>query len=415
MVNHPEWSKSSVIYELNTRQFTPEGTFNAAAKHLTRLKNLGVDIIWLMPIYPIGKQDRKGTLGSYYSIQSYTDINPEFGTLEDFKEFVAQAKTLGLRVIIDWVANHTSRDAKWVTEHPSWYKYDANGKLVAPYDWTDVAQLDTYNHEMWEGMAHAMTYWLNETPIDGFRCDMASLLPVDFWNFIRIELDKVRPVFMLAESEDPYLHRNAFNATYCWELVHLIDGIAQGKNSINDIESYFRKQASLFSKNDYRMAFTSNHDENTWSGSEFERLGLAAKAMAAFTFMIPSIPLIYNGQEAAYSSRLSFFEKDCIEWNVNRDFETLYQKLCQLKQTYRPLWNGPWGGETLVSVDGNGQNVKIERRKEDESVIAFFNFSSSYSTIQVPNTHFVDYLTEALYTPGSKAKLGPWSFIIFVK
>lgn len=414
-MKHPEWAKSSVIYELNTRQFTPEGTFRAAKNHLPRLKELGIEIIWMMPIYPIGVEERKGTLGSYYSVKNYTDINPEFGTMADFKDFVSTAKSLGLRVIIDWVANHTSRDAVWVSQHPSWYKWDPYGKIVAPYDWSDVAQLDTHNHEMWMGMAEAMIYWLKETDIDGFRCDMASLLPVDFWKFIRIELENIRPVFMLAESEDPFLHHYAFNATYCWELHHIINDIAQGKTSVETIEKYFKRQQDIFSKNDMRMAFTSNHDENSWTGTEFERMGLAAKQMAAFTFIIPSIPLIYNGQEAALSHKLSFFEKDKIEWNVNLDFAEHYKKLCQLKKEFPQLWNSSWGGEMSIKTDSRNNTAIIERILNGRSVVGIFNFSHNFTSVTVPPNVSTDYMTKALLLPGSSVKIGPWQYFILTK
>lgn len=414
-MKHPEWSKYSVIYEINIRQFTPEGTFKAAELHLQRLKELGVGIIWIMPIYPIGVESRKGTLGSYYSIRDYNSINPEFGNLKDFISFVDSARSLGLKVIIDWVANHTSRDAVWVEKHPQWYKRGEDGEIIAPYDWSDVAQLDTHNREMWVGMAEAMIYWLKNTNIDGFRCDMASLLPVDFWNFIRLEIEKVRPVFMLAESEDPYLHREAFNVTYCWELHHILNGLARGKNSVNDLSHYFSKQQLLFKKEDMRMTFTSNHDENSWSGTEFERMGLAAKQMAVLTFVIPGIPLIYNGQEVALSHRLSFFEKDNIEWNVNLDFTFLYQKLCALKREHKVLWNGGWGGDVMVYPDDNIKLVRIDRALDDDAVVAFFNFSDSYSTIHVPRGATKEYMTGIEYLPDVTVKLGPWQYLVFVK
>lgn len=414
-MKHPEWSKHSVIYEMNIRQFTPEGTLKAAEAHLQRIKDLGVEILWIMPIYPIGEEDRKGVLGSYYSIKDYTSINPEFGSISDFSELVDAAKLLGLRVIIDWVANHTSRDAVWVNQHPDWYKRDESGNIIAPYDWSDVAQLDTHNRNMWAGMAEVMKFWLKNTNIDGFRCDMASLLPVDFWNYIRLELDKVRPVFMLAESEDPYLHHSAFNVTYCWEFHHLLNGLAQEKNTVDDLVHYFNKQEMLFDRNDMRMAFTSNHDENTWSGTEFERMGLAAKQMAILTFLIPSIPLIYNGQEVALSHRLSFFEKDMIEWNVNLDFTLLYKKLCMLKKEQEALWNGDLGGEMLLYPSNINKTIKIERRKKDSVIVAYFNFSYTFASVEVPQNAAKEYLANIVYTPGSIVQIGPWQSLIFVK
>lgn len=414
-VKHPEWSKNIAVYELNVRQFTQQGTFKAAESHLPRLNDLGVGAIWLMPIYPIGEVERKGTLGSYYSIKNYKEVNPEFGTLADFKSFVTNAQSLGIRVIIDWVANHTSRDAAWVDEHPEWYKRDGEGRIIAPYDWTDVAQLDTFSHAMWEGMADAMKYWLNETTIDGFRCDMASLLPVDFWKFIRMELDKVRPVFMLAESEDYLLHKAAFDATYAWELHHIMNGLAQGKNSVEDLDHYFRKQQSLFAEKDMRLVFTSNHDENSWCGTEFERMGLAAKQMAVFSFIVPSLPLIYNGQEVALSHRLSFFEKDNIEWNVNRDYEELYKKLTALKTGNRCLWNAEWGGKFYYSFSSSQKTFTVTREADDEVVAAIFNFSDSVAEATTPPFESTDYFEGSIHGASRKLKIQPWQYMIFVK
>ncbi|WP_320053475.1 alpha-amylase family glycosyl hydrolase [uncultured Acetobacteroides sp.] len=413
-MKHPDWTKSATIYELNVRQLTPEGTFRAAQEHLPRLKALGIKIIWLMPIYPIGEDERKGTLGSYYSIKNYKAVNPEFGSFDDFKAFVDDAHQKGLKVIVDWVANHTSRDAAWIAEHPDWYKWDNNGKIVAPYDWSDVAQLDTHNRQMWAEMASCMKYWLTEANIDGFRCDMASLLPVEFWEYIRQELDPVRHVFMLAESEDPHLHRSAFDATYCWDIHHIMNGLAQGKNTVEDLDRCFKKQHTLFGPHDMRLVFTSNHDENSWSGTEFERMGLAAKQMAVLSFLVPSIPLIYNGQEVALSHRLKFFDKDCIEWNVNRDFEELYRKLAALKKRYEALWNGELGGAFSYHFDSSSKIFTIEREKYSSTVVGIFNFSSSTACTATPPYPTTDYMKGTDYGASKGISLLPWQYIVLV-
>jgi glycosidase len=410
----PDWIKHATLYELNVRQFTPEGTFKAAQEHLPRLKELGVGIIWLMPIYPIGEVERKGTLGSYYSVRDYRAVNPEFGSINDLKAFVEEAHSKKMKVIIDWVANHTSRDAAWVDEHPEWYRWDNTGKIVAPYDWTDVAQLDIHNHHMWEEMASCMKHWLTQANIDGFRCDMASLLPVEFWEYIRQELDKVRHVFMLAESEDPHLHRNAFDATYCWDIHHIMNELAQGKSTVADIDRCFKKQHALFAPTDMRLNFTSNHDENSWSGTEFERMGLAAKQMAVFSFLIPGIPLIYNGQEVALSHRLSFFEKDCIEWGVNRDFEVFYTKLTALKKRYEALWNGDWGGTFVYHFDIHSKTFILEREKHSSTIVAIFNFSPNTSWAPTPAYPTTDYLTGTAYGASRGISLMPWQYLILV-
>ena len=236
---HPDWSYNSVVYEMNVRQYTPEGTLAAAARHLPRLRELGVDIVWLMPVYPIGVKERKGTLGSYYAISDYEAVNPEFGTLEDFDRFVADAHRLGLRVILDWVANHTSPDARWIEEHPAdWYVRDSLGNTIVQYDWTDIAKLDYGNADMRAAMAAAMRFWLNRG-IDGFRCDMACEVPIDFWQQTLPALRKEYPgIYLLAEGEAPALHDGAFDASYAWELHHLLNDIAQGRKSAADLRAY---------------------------------------------------------------------------------------------------------------------------------------------------------------------------------
>ena len=240
---HPDWSYSSVVYEMNVRQYTPEGTLAAAARHLPRLKELGVDVVWLMPVYPIGVKERKGTLGSYYAISDYEAVNPEFGTLEDFDRFVADAHRLGLRVILDWVANHTSPDARWIEERPAdWYVRDSLGNTIVQYDWTDIAKLDYGNTDMRAAMAAAMRFWLNRG-IDGFRCDMACEVPIDFWQQTLPALRKEYPgIYLLAEGEAPALHDGAFDASYAWELHHLLNDIAQGRKSAADLRAYVARR-----------------------------------------------------------------------------------------------------------------------------------------------------------------------------
>lgn len=285
---HPEWSYNAVVYEMNVRQYTPEGTFAAAARELPRLKRMGADIIWLMPIHPIGVKERKGTLGSYYAISDYCAVNPEFGTLDEFDRFVAEAHRLGLRVILDWVANHTSPDARWITERPAdWYVRDSLGRTIVQYDWTDIAKLNYDNADMRQEMERAMRFWL-ERGIDGFRCDMACEVPIDFWRTTLPALRRDYPqIFLLAEGEDPALHEGAFDASYSWELHHLMNDIARGKRGVAELKEYLKKDAANTPHEAFRLMFTSNHDENSWAGSEFERMGDAARVMALLTFTLP--------------------------------------------------------------------------------------------------------------------------------
>lgn len=242
---HPDWSYNSVVYEMNVRQYTPEGTLAEAARHLPRLQEMGVDVVWLMPVYPIGVKERKGTLGSYYAISDYEAVNPEFGTLEDFDRFLAEAHRLGLRVILDWVANHTSPDARWIEERPAdWYVRDSLGNTIVQYDWTDIAKLDYGNADMRAAMAAAMRFWLNRG-IDGFRCDMACEVPIDFWQQTLPALRKEYPgIYLLAEGEAPALHDGAFDASYAWELHHLLNDIAQGRKSAADLRAYVASHAA---------------------------------------------------------------------------------------------------------------------------------------------------------------------------
>ena len=312
-IPHPAWSYPAVIYELNVRQLTPEGTFAAAEKHLPRLRELGIDAVWLMPIHPIGETNRKGTLGSYYAVRDYCGVNPEFGTMADFDRFVSTAHGLGLKVLLDWVANHTARDARWVTECPAdWYERDAAGEPVVPNGWDDTAKLNYANRAVWQGQIDAMRFWLAEHGVDGFRCDMAMLVPTAFWQEAAAQLREVKHnLFMLAEAEQADLFDRAFDACYAWEFHHIVNDIAQGRRRVWDLRNYLYADRDRYPRSAMRLMFTSNHDENSWNGSEFRRLGDAAGIMAALTFVLPqSMPLVYTGQEFGYDHSFAFFDRD---------------------------------------------------------------------------------------------------------
>ena len=343
--------ENSVVYEMNVRQYTPEGTFAAAQQQLPRLAEMGVDIVWLMPIYPIGIEGRKGTLGSYYAVKNYCDTNPEFGTLEDFDAFVAEAHRLGIRVIIDWVANHTSPDAVWVDGKPAeWYERDAEGNTTFTADWSDTANLNYENKDVWAGMAGAMRFWM-EKGIDGFRCDMACEVPLEFWQETIAGLRADYPgMYMLAEGEEPRLHSlSGFNSSYAWELHHMLNAIARGEKNIPELLEYIAKDAERQPADAFRLMFTSNHDENSWAGTEFERMGDAAKLMAVLTFTLPSgQPLIYTGQEMGWNKRFQFFEKDPIPaWEKNEYFE-FYKDLIKTRHENPALAAGGKGGKFEV-------------------------------------------------------------------
>ena len=334
------WTDSSVVYELNVRQFTPEGTFAAAQKQLPRLKALGVDIIWLMPIYPIGELERKGSLGSYYAIRDYCDVNPEFGSLKDFDAFLAAAHDQGFKLILDWVANHTSPDHPWVTEKPAdWYYRDSLGHTIVEYDWTDIAKLNYDTPEVGAAMRECMSFWVKRG-VDGFRCDVAYQVPQAFWEATipALREEAGRRLYFLAEGEEAWLHAAGFDATYAWKLHHLVNDIAQGAADGDSLARYIVWNEMEYPRDAKRLSFTSNHDENSWSGTEFERMGDAWKAMTVLCWTLPeSQPLIYTGQEIGWNKRFEFFEKDPVpEWKDN-EYTAFYQYLTALRHDHPAL------------------------------------------------------------------------------
>jgi glycosidase len=414
----PDWAKNSVIYEVNVRQYTPEGTFAALQTHLPRLKEMGVDILWIMPIHPIGEKNRKEGLGSYYSVRNYTEVNSEYGSIDDFKNTVEQAHKLGMKVIIDWVANHSSCDNPWITDHPDWYAKDSTGKMYGPFDWTDVAQLDYKNHQLWKGMADAMKFWVTNADIDGFRCDVAGMVPVAFWDSARVELNKVKPIFMLAEDEkEKGLLKNAFNANYGWTFHHLMNDIAKGKKKASDIAPLVASYDTIYPVGAFPIQFTSNHDENSWNGTEYERLGKdAVPTFAALTFVIPGMPLIYTGQEAALDKRLRFFTKDTVNWN-NLTMGNLYQQLASFKKTNPALANGTWGGKLKVIPNSNaGKVIAFERQLANNRVVAIFNLSADTANIKLSQPiegEFTDFSNNSTVTMPQSSTLKAWEYRIY--
>ena len=371
-----------MIYEMNVRQLTPEGTLRAAASKLPFLKELGIDAVWLMPVYPIGRESRKGTLGSYYSIRDYCAVNPEMGTLADFDAFVSEAHRLGLKVLLDWVANHTSRDARWLTEKPaSWYERDPSGVAAVPWDWTDTAKLNYANPEVWEGEADAMAYWVREHGVDGFRCDMAMLVPVAFWNETARRLRALKPdLFLLAEAEERNLFdEGAFDACYAWEMHHLLNDVAQQRTRVTALRDYLYADLDRYPEWALRLAFTSNHDENSWNGTEFSRMGAAREIMTLFTFVVPrGLPLIYTGQEVGYDHSFSFFDRDPIpsdRYHEN-EYTHFYRRLAELRHSHAALASGGRGG-VLTEIRNNAEDCLMILVREDggDRVIAVMNLS----------------------------------------
>ena len=332
-LRHTAWLKRSNIYEVNIRQYTREGTFSAFQPNLDRLRAMGVDILWIMPINPISKVDRKGTLGSYYAVADYTAVNPEFGTLNDFRELVRAAHVKGMKVILDWVPNHTGADNRWLTEHPDFYKKDSTGKAAVPFDWTDTRQLDYGNPELRDSMIASMQYWIRETNIDGFRCDVAWNVPGDFWRTCIARLRKMKSLFMLAEGDKPYLAENGFDALYPWDYFHTMIRVAKGELPAQSLDSVMEREQQTYPKGTLEMYFTSNHDENSWNGADYNTFPGAAHApFAVLTQTLPeNIPLIYSGQEEPVLRAISFFEKDSIRFR-HFDRSPFYKTLLDLRK-----------------------------------------------------------------------------------
>jgi glycosidase len=371
MANHfptVSWVTGASMYEVNTRQYTVEGTFAAFQKHLPRLKAMGIDIIWLMPITPISVEVRQGTLGSYYACSSYDTINPEYGTLNDFKFLINEAHELGLKVIIDWVANHTGWDHHWTKEHSDWYEKDAAGNFTEENGWHDVIDLDYTKQDMRKAMIEAMQYWVKECDIDGFRCDMAHLVSLNFWNEARIACDNLKKLFWLAECENVEYH-NVFDVTYAWEWMHVSEKYFQGNASLNHVFDVLHKY-SQYPKGSKKLYFTTNHDENSWNGTEYEKYGNAAKAMAVLTATLNGMPLVYSGQESPNNKRLKFFDKDVIEWNHQLQLHDFYKTILRLHKTKAIA-----EGEMFNLPTQHPHIIAFLRRMDHEVVLVILNLS----------------------------------------
>jgi glycosidase len=421
LVEHADWTRSAVIYEVNVRQYTKEGTFKAFEQYLPQLKDLGVDVLWLMPVYPISEVNKKGSLGSYYAVKDYTALNPEFGTTEDFKSLVAKAHELGFKVILDWVANHTGCDNVWIASHKDWYVTDSAGGLKSPYDWTDTYKLNYDNATMRAAMTDAMKFWLTDFDVDGFRCDVAYEVPTDFWDSTRVVLNSVKPVFMLAEAETNALLDYAFDMDYGWQLMHLMNAVAKGEKTADSITAYIQhfQSDTTFPEDAYKMNLITNHDENSWNGTEYERLGAGVNTFAVLTYTVPGMPLIYSGQEIGNKKRIEFFEKDPIaSWDKNATF-AFYKKLNELKHTQPALKAGAQGGEIKFYKHSAEKDVVFfSRTKEGKQVVVILNLSRKPQTINsndlLPKGEFTDYFSGKKLAEIPK-QLAAWEYKVLVK
>ncbi len=417
---HPGWAKDAVIYQLNTRQFSPEGTFRAAQTQLPRLKALGVDIIWMMPVHPIGVQNRKGSMGSPYSVRDYRAVNPDLGTLADLKAFTAAAHAQGMHVILDWVANHTAWDNPLHTAHPNWYEKDwKGGNRPTPWwDWSDIIDLDYSKPGLRQYMTEAMKFWVRDAGIDGFRCDVAGYVPLDFWENARRELDVIRPVFMLAEFDMRDVHRSAFDASYAWKWNNAMHDIAKGKADTGALFGYYSELESAWPKSAMRLTYTENHDQNAWEGTEFERFGPALDAAIVLSFVGTGIPMIYSGQEAGNERRLKFFERDPIRWRDHPN-NALFAKLIAFRKSHPALANAPWGATMVPVVNTAPQKVfSFVRQQGSDKIFALFNLSGTPQNVRFTDGPSVgtyrDFATgrEVAVASGTSLSLDPWTYLV---
>ena len=422
-IKHPEWSKNATIYEVNLRQYTNEGTFKSFESHLQRLKKMGVDIIWLMPIHPIGEKNRKGGLGSYYSVKDFRGINPEFGTMQDFKNLVNKIHSMGMYVIIDWVGNHSAWDNPLATTHPHWYTKTRSGNFQPTpwYDWDDVIDFDYDNPDFRKYMTESLKFWVKEANIDGYRADVAGFIPVDFWENARAELDQIKPVFMLAEWESRDLYKKSFDMTYSWTLFDKLKDATTQNKGIAGLVEYLSHDVNSVPKNAYRMVFTDNHDMNSWNGTPQKNFGDGLKTSIVFTGVVNGMQLCYSGQEAGLNRSLKFFDKDPIEWKDHEN-EVLFSKLFHLKHENQALWNGKYGGEMIRVVnDHQDRVVSFYREKNQDAVLPIFNFSDKTVEVNLETQYFQgkyrELFTDKNFDIKEKTMLNlePWSYLVLVK
>ena len=374
-----DWVHSTNIYEVNVRQYTTEGTFNAFALEMSRLKEMGVETLWFMPITPIAQKNMKGSLGSYYACSDYTSINPEFGTLEDFKNLVKQAHEMGFKVIIDWVANHTGWDHVWTKEHPDYYLKDsATGDFQIASGMDDIIELDFDKPELRKAMIDAMKFWVDECDIDGFRCDLAFWVELDFWKEARPQLDAVKPLFWLGEFDELEKpeYGEAFDASYSWTWMHKTEDFYKKQQPLDSLYDVLKRYDDL-GDHTMRAWFTTNHDENSWNGTEYEKYGEMAKVLAVFSFTWNGLPLLYSGQELGNTKRIKFFDKDTIVASANADMLTsFYKTLLNLKRNNPALRAGDTTVKTFrIKTNAPEQIFAYLRKKENREILVVLNLS----------------------------------------
>ena len=422
----PAWAHQTNIYEVNIRQYTGQGTFNAFLPHLPRLKDMGVKTLWFMPITPISEKNRKGELGSYYACSDYTSINPEFGTLADFKNLVKESHLLGFKVIIDWVANHTGWDHRWTREYPDYYKWDHTTndfKIASGMD--DIIELNFENPETVAAMIASMKFWVEECDIDGFRCDLASWVKLDFWEQARPALETMKKLFWLGEFDelDHPGYGNVFDASYSWLWMHKTEEFYKNHLPFSVLNELLYRYNAIGDET-MRAWFTSNHDENSWNGTEYEKYGNMALALAVFSCTWNGIPLVYNGQEIPMKAkRLAFFDKDEIPWAKENELHSFYKKLLCLRSTNPALRGGDATVRTYRLSTNVGEDVLTYLRKSGEDeVLVMINMSYSSQTSVVIDDPilsgvYVNVFSEEPTSFGSATKIdmNPWDFHVWRK
>jgi glycosidase len=404
-----------VMYEVFIRNFSKEGTINALNSQLSELKNLGVNVLWLMPIQPTGQLNKKGTYGSPYSISDYYAINPDFGTKADFRALVDSVHAKGMYIIIDEVANHTGWDSKWVNEHPDWYTHDSTGKIVAPVaDWTDVADLNFDNAELRKELIRSMKYWVDSFNIDGYRCDVAGMVPFDWWKECIGELRKSRPLLMLAEGDDPRLYESGFDMTYGWEMYQTLKDVWAGKRGTVAIDSVLQKEKAKYPANYNCLRFITNHDENSWDDVPQVKFTSEDGAKAAFVLAstLPGVPLLYNGQEVGYATRINLFEKYVIDWSANNALHDWYRSVLSLHQNNKALKTG--GVEMMTPA--NKDVLVYSRREGTDQLYVMVNVRNKIADGVSPDAmkgkKFRDLLSNNEVTVEDKFTLQPFQCMI---
>lgn len=392
------WVRDACIYSVYLRSFSKEGNFAGLESRIPELKKFGVTVLWLMPIHPVGVKNRKGALGSPYAVQDYYGINPEFGTLvyrnaalrragtmKDFKKLLATVHKNGIKLIIDLVANHTSWDSKLIKGHPDWFTKDEKGNIIPPNaDWTDVADLDFSKAGLRKYMIDMMKWWVKDVGIDGFRCDVAEMVPTDFWNDAREELNKIKPVMMLSEGSIPEHHAKAFDLTYSWNVYDALDVLLKGKRPVSLLDEIFRNERLQFPVGSLRMRFTTNHDKNAWDSPAVTRLGLdGLKLATVLVNTIPGVPMIYTGEEVANDKKLELFEKVEVDWNRSREVGEIYKRLFHLRKENKALARGEM---IRLTTQFDKDVYAFARVAGKDKIIVVLNFSDEprFTGVNVP-------------------------------